>query len=52
MALGMTEQDRSAWYRIFSTKRLDYGKASEIVFRESLERMGEDELYVVGGDWT
>ena len=52
MALGMTEQDWNAWYRIFSAKRFNYDRASEIVFRETLEHVAPDELYVVGADAT
>jgi hypothetical protein len=52
MTLGMTEQDWSAWYRFFSERRFVYDKASEIVFRETLQHVGEDEVYVVGGDAT
>lgn len=52
MTLGMTDQDWSAWYRIFSQGRWDYDRASEILFKETLCHVGADELYVVGGDAT
>lgn len=52
MTLGLTEQDWSAWYRVFSARRFVYEQASEIVFGETLRHVREDELYVVGGDAT
>lgn len=52
MSLGMVDQDYSAWYRLFSHGRFKYAKASEILFEETLVHVGEDELYVVGGDAT
>ena len=52
MTLGLTEQDWSAWYRLFSDERFDYDKASEILFEETLEHVASDEVYVVGGDGT
>ena len=52
MSLGLNERDWSAWYRIFSQGRFDAKQASEILFRETLEHVAEDELYVVVGDAT
>ena len=52
MTLGMTEQDWSGWYRLFSHRRFNYDKASEILFRETLAHVDENGLYVVGGDAT
>ena len=52
MTPGMTDQDWSAWYRLFSEQRFDYDKASEILFEETLQHVAPDELYVVGGDGT
>lgn len=52
MALGQTEQDWSAWYRVFSERRFGYERASEIVFEETLQHVKANELYVVGGDAT
>jgi hypothetical protein len=52
MSLGLTEQDWSAWYRLFSQGRFPYERASEVLFGETLKHVGEDELYVVGGDGT
>lgn len=52
MSLGLTEQDWSAWYRLFSEGRFNYEQASEIILAETLKHVGEDELYVVVGDGT
>lgn len=52
MALGMTESDWSAWYRLFSQGRFHADQASEVLFAETLNHVGEEELYVVAGDST
>jgi hypothetical protein len=52
MALGMTEQDWSAWYRLFSARRFGYEQACEVLFRETLHHVPADAVYVVGGDAT
>lgn len=52
MSLGETETDWSSWYRLFSQKRFNYEKASEVMFEETLKHVGEEELYVVAGDGT
>lgn len=52
MTLGLTEQDWSAWYRLFSETRFNYEAASAGLLSESLRYVGEDELYVVAGDAT
>lgn len=52
LTLGMTEQDWSAWYRLFSQGRFKYEQASEILFEETLAHVGEEDVYVVGGDAT
>lgn len=52
MALGMSGADWSAWYRLFSAKRFSYEKASAVLFGETLQHVGADECYVVGGDST
>jgi hypothetical protein len=50
LSLGMSEQDWSAWYRVFSAKRFVYDKASAIFFKLTLKHVSEDDVYVVGGD--
>lgn len=52
IALGLTEADWSAWYRLFSEERFDYDAASEVLFEQTLEHVGEEDLYVVVGDST
>ena len=52
MAVGLTEHDWSAWYRLFSQGRFNYDKASDILFAETLKHVGEEEWYVVAGDAT
>jgi len=52
MSLGMTEQDWSGWYRLFSHKRFNYDSASKVLFQETLKHVEGNEVYVVGGDAT
>jgi len=52
MGLGFTEGDWSAWYRLFSQGRFRYDEVSEVLFKESMKHVAEDELYVVAGDGT
>jgi hypothetical protein len=50
MALGLTDADWSAWYRLFSTGRFDEAGAAAVMFQETLQHVGDDALYVVAGD--
>jgi hypothetical protein len=52
MALGMTGQDWSAMYRLFSRGLFDYEAASGELFRQTLKHVGENDVYVVVGDGT
>jgi len=52
MSLGMSGQDWSGWYRLFSHKRFNYDSASKVLFQETLKHVGGNEVYVVGGDAT
>ncbi|MEO0563805.1 MAG: hypothetical protein AAF125_16995, partial [Chloroflexota bacterium] len=52
MTLGLVTSDWSAWYRLFSQKRFDPERASEVMFGETLAHVEPDELYVVGGEAT
>jgi hypothetical protein len=52
MSLGLTEQDWSAWYRLFSEERFNYEAASTGLVKESLCHVSSDDLYVVAGDAT
>lgn len=50
LTLGLTDEDWSAWYRIFSKQRFDEEKASAVVLNEVLSEMPESEPFVVGAD--
>lgn len=49
-SLGLTEEDWSSWYRLFSKGRFDEKGSSGVMVREILKEVGEKELFVVGGD--
>ena len=51
-SLGLTEQDWSSWYRLYSQRRFPYEKASKVLFEQSLKHIGVEEVYVVAGDGT
>ena len=50
MALGETEGDWSAWYRLFSHKRFDYSKLTGITMGETLKGVSDKDPYVVAID--
>jgi hypothetical protein len=50
LALGETEWDWSAWYRLFSKKRFDYSKLKSITLAETIKEVPEQQPYVVGID--
>jgi hypothetical protein len=50
LTLGLTEEDWSAWYRIFSQGRFDEEKTAEIMVSEMLSEVDETEPFVVGAD--
>lgn len=50
LTLGLTDEDWSAWYRLFSCQRFDEEKTGEIMLAEVLAELGEKEPCVVGGD--
>ncbi len=50
LALGETDNDWSAWYRLFSQKRFDYEKLTTQTLQETLEHAPADQPYVVGID--
>jgi hypothetical protein len=52
LALGLTETDWSAWYRLFSAGRFNAERASELLVAETLQHVGPDDVYVVAGDGT
>jgi hypothetical protein len=50
MALGETEWDWSAWYRLFSKKRFDYQKLTSITLAETVKEVTAKQPYAVGID--
>ena len=52
LSLGLTEGDWSAWYRLFSRDRFPYDAACDVLFKETLQHVGPEDLYVVAGDAT
>lgn len=52
MTLGLNEDSWSSWYRIFSRGQFDADLASEVMFKETLEHVSVEEVYVVAGDGT
>jgi hypothetical protein len=50
LALGLTDADWSAWYRLFSRNRFQPEAASRILFRETLQHVPAGQPYVVGAD--
>lgn len=52
MTLGLTEQDWSSWYRLFSGGRFVAERASAVLFGETLAHVEPDDVYVVAADAT
>jgi hypothetical protein len=52
MALGLTDADWSAWYRLFSRERFDEEHLAHCLFGETLEHVDVLQPYVVGVDGT
>ena len=50
LSLGITDGDRSAWYRLFSRERFDEEKLSACLLQESLAHVGADEPYCAAID--
>lgn len=51
-SMGRVDEDWSRWYRLFNRQRFPYQETCEVLFKESLTHVGEDELYVAAGDST
>lgn len=52
-ALGCTQEDWSAWYRLFQERgRFDEAVAGGILLRETLEEVGDEEPYTIAVDTT
>lgn len=52
MALGLTSEDWSAWYRLFSQERFDQAAVNGVLLGECLKHIGPADVLVVGGDGT
>lgn len=52
LALGLTDADWSAWYRLFSRQRFDEERLAQCLFRETLAHVDPQQPYVVGVDGT
>lgn len=50
LTLGLTDEDWSAWYRLFSQGRFDEEKTGEVMVAEMLSEVPETEPFVVGAD--
>jgi hypothetical protein len=50
LALGLTDADWSAWYRLFSRRRFDPERAGECLLAETLRQDDMGQPYVVGVD--
>lgn len=50
LALGESERDWSAWYRLFSHKRFDYQQLTNITLRETVREVPLAQAYVVALD--
>lgn len=52
MALGLTEADWTAWYRLFSEARFEEEAVNGVLLGECLKHIGAEEVLVLGGDGT
>lgn len=50
LTLGLTDEDWSAWYRLFSKGRFEEEATSQVMLGEMLKEVSEEEPFVVGGD--
>lgn len=50
LALGLSDADWSAWYRLFSRERFDPDRTSQCMLVETLQHVPTDQSYVVGVD--
>jgi hypothetical protein len=49
-ALGIQNEDWSAWYRLFRRERFHEAAVNEVLFGETLRHVAPNNLYVIGGD--
>lgn len=52
LALGITDGDWSAWYRLFSQKRFEEEQLANCLLEQTLDHVPENEPYVVAVDGT
>src|SRR5512133_2203567 len=52
LALGITDGDWSAWYRLFSRKRFEEEKLADCLLGQTVQHVPESEPYVVAIDGT
>lgn len=52
LALGMTEADWTAWYRLFSRPRYEEEVLAHYLFLETLKHQPAEQVYVIGVDAT
>jgi hypothetical protein len=52
LALGITEGDWSAWYRLFSRKRFEEERLSDCLLEQTVAHVPENQPYVVAIDGT
>ena len=50
LTLGLTDEDWSAWYRLFSKQRFSEERASAILLKEMIAEVREGEPFVIGED--
>ncbi len=50
LSLGLGGEEWSAWYRLFTARRYAEDKTAQVLVRETVKHVGEQELYVVAGD--
>jgi hypothetical protein len=52
LALGLTDSDWSAWYRLFSRRRFEEEALAGVLLRETLADIRDTQVYVLGLDAT
>lgn len=52
LALGLSEEDWTAWYRLFSAERFNEEAVNALLLREVLKHIAANEVLVLGGDGT
>ena len=50
LSLGLTDEDWSAWYRLFSEERFKEEESAKVMLAEMIAETDETEPFVIGGD--